>query len=391
MSIIETINPKALVAGIASPTPIQRWQTAMRLGEAEGAESLRAAYRENWPAQGELIMTGACEFQCQHCVYPPSYARSNRGLAAEWWNRMLQDMYENLGVRTFVYGGRSVTAEGLNVLQRLRERHPNARIGLIDNGISMLQDHGQLQSIRPDWIDISLDGQEQEHDLQRGRKGSFRAGLNGACWLVDNGTAPKVNILTCLTTINRHSVIPMVRELNQAGFRNFFITPVTIVDGVRPSPHLRLDAREFAEFLGELRTMMSELDEAWVEVNMFSAVYAEYMAFLMPDVWSGFSMDRDSLLWRETYASTDGGEASDLFLRYSPDSLTGTREFIVNTNGDVITPKSMAMGRIPEKYVAGNLLRQGAEHVVRELPDSGKFEFYLSELIRERNILRRYI
>ena len=183
----------------------------------------------------------------------------------------------------------------------------------------------------------------------------------------------------------------MIRGLNQAGFRNFFITPVTIVDGVRPSPHLRLKAEEFAEFFGELRTTMPDLDEAWVEINMFSAVYAEYVARLLPDVWSGFSMDRDSLLWRKKYASLAGRKASDLFLRYSPDSLSGTREFIVNTNGEVITPKSMAIGRIAEEYVAGNLLRKSAIEVVRELPDSSKFEFYLNEFAHERNILRRYI
>ena len=391
MSVVKAINFREPVANKFVPLPIQRWEAAMRFDEAKGAESLRKAYRENWPTQGELIMAGACEFQCQHCIYPPSYARLNHELAADWWNRILHDMYENLGIRTFVYGGRSVTREGLRVLLRLRERHSDVHIGLIDNGISMLRDHGRLQGIKPDWIDISLDGCESDHDRQRGRNGSYRAGLSGACWLVDNGIAPKVNILTCLTTINHCSVIPMVRELNQEGFKNFFITPVTIVDGARPSPHLRLNAREFIEFFEELCTMMSDLDEAWVEINMFSPVYAEYVARLLPSVWSRFSMDRDSLLWHERYESSCGRKGNEIFVRYSPHSLVGTREFIVNTNGDVITPKSMVMGRISNKYLAGNLLRQRALQVVRKLPDSGKFEFYLSELKREQNILQRYI
>jgi MoaA/NifB/PqqE/SkfB family radical SAM enzyme len=355
-------------------------------------EALGLAYAENWPTQGELIFTGACDFTCQHCIYPPSFARHNRGLSVETWQRVLDDIYHNLGARTFVYGGRSLTTEGLDVLAGLRRRHPDAHIGLIDNGISMVPVRERIGEVKADWIDVSLDGNEHDHDVQRGRTGSYLAGLEGAHWLVNNGIAPRVNILTCLTTLNRGSVIPMIRELNAEGFKNFFITPVTVVDGVRPTSDLVVSAESFAAFVGELREVLPLLDDAWVELTLYAAVYAEYVAKHCPELWAQLVMDRDGLSWGESSGKADtANNTSELYLRYYPSSLTGTRELIVNTNGDVIVPKAMAAGRVADKHVLGNLLQEEVSQLVRVLPESVKFEFYRQEFLQEQSLLRRYV
>lgn len=374
-----------------SPQPIERWLEAIKSTGKGAVELLRTAYRENWPTQGELIFSGACEFTCQHCIYPPSFARANRGLSVEQWDRILENIAQNLGIRTFVYGGRSLSEEGLEVLTGLRRRFPDAQIGLIDNGISMLPVRDRLAGVQAEWIDVSLDGQEKEHDLQRGRPGSFRAGLEGVQWLVRNGIAPKVNILTCLTTLNQDSVIPMIQELNAMGLKNFFITPVSVAEGMRPSPELRVSAEDFARFIEELRAVMPLLDDAWVELNCFSAEYAEYIAQKAPDIWERFTCDRDGLSWGDKSVGAANQCVNELYVRYYPASLTGTKEFIVNTNGDVIVPKSMAAGRIADEHVLGNLLRQDAHEIVEGLPESPEFLFYEQEFLHEQSLLRRYL
>ena len=375
----------------SSPQPIERWLEALKSTGEVAVELLRKAYRENWPTQGELIFSGACEFTCQHCIYPPTYARANRGLSVEQWDRILENIAQNLGIGTFVYGGRSLSAEGVEVLTGLRRRFPDTQIGLIDNGISMLPLRDRLAGVKAEWIDVSLDGQEREHDLQRGRLGSFRAGLEGVQWLVRNGITPKVNILTCLTTLNQASVIPMIRELNAMGLKNFFIIPVTVAEGMGPSPELQVSAEDLARFIAELRAVMPLLDDAWVELNCFSAKYAEYIAQKAPDIWGQFSCDRDGLSWGEKSVGTANQYVNEFYVRYYPVSLTGTRELIVNTNGDVIVPKSMAAGRIADEHVLGNLLRQEAHEIVEGLPESPEFLFYEQEFLHEQNLLRRYL
>jgi MoaA/NifB/PqqE/SkfB family radical SAM enzyme len=374
-----------------SPQPIARWLEAIKTSGDRYTELLRKAYLESWPTQGELIFSGACEFTCQHCIYPPSFARANRGLSVEQWDWILENIAQNLGIRTFVYGGRSLSAEGLEVLTGLRRRFPDAQIGLIDNGISMLPLRDRLADVQAEWIDVSLDGQEKEHDLQRGRSGSFRAGLEGVQWLVRNGIAPKVNILTCLTTINQASVIPMIQELNAMGLKNFFIIPVTVAEGMGPSPELRVSAEDFARFVAELRAVMPLLDDAWVELNCFSAEYAEYIAQKIPDIWKQLSSDREGLSWGEKSVGVAHHCVNELYVRYYPTSLTGTRELIVNTNGDVIVPKSMAAGIISKNHVIGNLLQQEAHKIVEGLPESPEFSFYEQEFLHEQNLLRRYL
>lgn len=373
----------SVVSDMSWSQPIERWLDMIysRAGE-DSLEGLRAIYRDHYPTHGELIFTGACEFECRHCIYPPDYARFNRNISLAEWEKVLAGFGE-LGIDTFVYGGRSVTRAGIRLLKLMREMFPEARVGLIDNGISMVPLREEVIALDLDWIDISLDGLEHDHDLQRGRKGSFVEGLQGALWLKEHDAAPKVNILACLTTINRNSIIPMIREVNALGFKNFFITPVTVVKNQRPDTGLRLPGAAFFDFIRELEEAFETLDDAWVELNIFGIEYVSFILEYYPELWRKFHAEREYLSWGQ---SRNGNE---LLINYYPSSLTGVREFIVNTNGDVIFPKVMAKGKIPEREVGGNLLKKSASEIVKQLPDSTQFEFYFSEFLDERRTILR--
>lgn len=364
--------------------PIDQWIKLIHLVDNQDAlEGLRQIYRDNYPTQGELIFTGACEFECAHCIYPPDYAKANRNLPVEQWEKIFQGLMTELGIDTFVYGGRSVTQRGIELLSRLRKLAPDACIGLIDNGVSMFRFREQLAELRLDWIDISLDGLEHDHDIQRGREGSFRQGLESALWLKERAVAPKVNILTCLTTINRHSVIPMIREVNALGFKNFFISPVTVVDGFRPDHSLMVTGTEFTDFIKELENAVPELDDAWVELNIFAAEYMRFIADSYPQLWDRLESQRDS------FAMDMQQNGNDFIMHYYPSSLTGVRELILNTNGDVIFPKVVAKGVIPQQDIAGSLLDRSALDVVRGIPKSDQFAFYWKEFLAEKQLLKK--
>ncbi len=110
----------------------------------------------------------------------------------------------------------------------------------------------------------------------------------------------------------------------------------------------------------------------------------------MPEIWAAFAFERDGLSWHETHTNSNCQTATDLWINYYPSSLTGTREFIVNTNGDVIVPKSMAAGKIAAEHVLGNVLKQSPLGIVKALPGSREFDFYVEELLLERKKLKRY-
>lgn len=370
---------------------ITQWREALRAPERDADHLLADIYRQFWPTQGELIFTGACSFQCAHCIYPPSFARHSRGLKADQWIGLLQSLASDAGINTFVYGGRSINAEGVEVMQSVRASLPDAQIGMIDNGISMLPYLDQLFRVKANWFDVSLDGLMQEHDLQRGKPGSYDEGLRGALYLKDQGFAPRVNILTCLTTLNYRSVCAMIREVNALGFKNFFITPITLGDGVGPAPDLRLSREQFRWFVNELEQTVADLDDAWVELLLFSADYARDLAEELPGLWRTGEMGRDEMYWDLGKISGMEASANPLFIRYYPLSLTGIRELIVNTNGEVIVPKAMAYGKVPSEMVLGNLLSETPSQILGTIPDRRAFEFYRAELRREVALLRSIV
>lgn len=367
--------------GTSEAQPVDRWLDMIYAPEEDSLESLRAIYRDYYPTQCEFIFTGACEFQCRHCIYPPDYARFNRNISLAEWEKIITGV-RDVGIDTFVYGGRSVTRAGIELLKLIRGTFPKARIGLIDNGVSMAPLREEVTALGLDWIDISLDGLEHDHDLQRGRKGSFQEGLQGALWLKEHGAAPKVNILTCPTTINRKSIIPMIKEVNALGFKNFFVTPVTIVKNHRPDAELMLRGEEFATLIWELEQTLESLDDAWVELNIFEVGYVSHILEYYPELWKRFRGEREHLVWKQTR------KGNELLINYYPSSLTGVREFIVNTNGDAIFPKVMAEGNIPEQGVIGSLLEKSALELVKQLPDSPRFEFYHNEFLNEQRAVR---
>ena len=179
----------------------------------------------------------------------------------------------------------------------------------------------------------------------------------------------------------------MIQDLNDEGFKNFFITPITIVQETHLSPELALSPVEFTHFIHELRANLDSLDGAWVEINMFSENYAQAVAMMMPNMWEKFEPDRDGLVWRDESARHS---RTDFFVWYYPSSLTGTRELIVNTKGDVIVPKSMAYGNISRNQILGNLICNRGGDLLELLPDTPAFEFYRHELVNEVNTLKEY-
>lgn len=363
--------------------PIDRWLDLVQheIGHDQ-LEQLRDIYREYTPTQGELIFTGECEFACQHCIYHPGYAKFNSGLSVGEWKALLKDLNQGLGIETFVYGGRSVTRDGFEVLKGLRAMLPHARIGMIDNGISLKPYRDQLVSLNLDWIDISLDGMESEHDLQRGRKGSFAEAIESLRWLADHEIAPKINILTCLTTINQASILSLIQFLNREGFKNVFITPMSILEGYRPAKSFQVLGGAFATFIGKLEEVLGTLEDAWLELNMFGLEYPQAIGEHAPKLWQSFKKEIDHL----TVKRSSGD--NELSLNYFPESLTGTREFIVNSNGDVIVPKVMGKGKIPENEILGNLGKRRARAIVDHLANSPQFEFYAKELLREAQMMK---
>lgn len=363
--------------------PIEIWR---RLIYAEDAPSqinnaFRHIYEAHMPLCAEIIFSGSCTFRCRHCFYHADYSAFNQKLSIERWKKIIADIYQELNIRTIVHGGRSLDKASIDLMKWIKKEMPDFKIGIIDNGVSIIPYLNDLMDIKPDWVDISIDGLEYEHDLLRNRKGAFAQTLDIAIYLKENKIAPKINILSCLTTINRNSIIDMIRFMNVKGFRNFFIAPVSTFKDTGPSETLKLSGRDFVNFIHELHLSLENLRDTWVELNIFGIDYISDVADLNHELWCQFRAEYDHLSY--AYSCND----NELYVNYHPLSLNGISEFIVNCNGDAILPNSVRKGLIPAEDIIGSLITEDSQNIFRKLRQN-KLEFFIKEFLFEQVTLK---
>ena len=232
-----------------------------------------AIYQSYSPAIAGLITTGFCPHSCLHCIYSKNFSNYNKDLGYDTWLEIVDSIYRDLKIRTFVHNGRTLDNIGINVLKYIRNSKTDCHIGLILDGSSIKSHLEDLISIQPDWVDVSMDGLAQAHDTQRGRKGAYRIAEKCAIEILESDITYKVNILSCLTTINVNSILPMINLMNKSGFKNFFISPVTILKGYGPSPALALNRDEICSFITDIFGSIQNFNDTWVELVIFDAHY----------------------------------------------------------------------------------------------------------------------
>ncbi|KKL62993.1 hypothetical protein LCGC14_2179580, partial [marine sediment metagenome] len=240
----------------------------------------------------------------------------------------------------------------------------------------------ELIECPPNWLDISVDGLEKDHDTQRNYKGSYRKTIDTLIQLKESGAFERINILTCLTTLNIKSVTGMIRYLNARGFKNFFITPMSVLKGYRPDPDLQPDNEDFVQWLDELLETTKGLLDSWVEVDIYDALSAAAIRQFTPDLFKEFKTDYEHLEIKKTY------RGNEFHISYYPASLTGIRELIVNSNGDIIPPKVMAMGNIPRDLITGRIFNHSRNETFFDNANGKNvLAIFLEELLEEKRLL----
>lgn len=364
--------------------PIETWTELVRAeaNEQELQRRLTEMYRKNRPFIAAIIMNSRCSSRCLHCIYAPDYERYNRNMTGEQWKTAFQAIYEKTGIKRFIFDGRAITRECIEAVRYLKENFPDVKVGLIADGISLEPFAAALVDCPPDWLDVSVDGLEEAHDIQRNNKGAYRKTIDILMRLKESGAFEKINILTCLTNLNMPSITGMIRELNARGFKNFFIAPVNLLKGYRPDPGLQPTQEDFIRWLDELIETAGGLSDAWVEVDIYDARYARAIKQLKPDLFRAFKPDHEHLTIKKTHKD------NEFHISYYPASLTGARELIINSNGDVIPPRVMAMGDIPADLVMGNICTHPGNGSFLDSANGGNaLRMFFGDLLEERNLL----
>lgn len=180
------------------------------------------------PAEVSYFVNNICNLACRHCYV--GYARRDHSLTIEEWKDVF-DALIGAGARTFGNVGKEPllswreTERLLMYFCTRRRQLPELRFGLVTNG-TMLDGvlARELVRIEPNYIDISLDGDERAHDSIRGH-GAFARVVSNLAVAVKAGLGSRIFISCTLTRANANSVGRLAKVVYDLGIRNLLISP----------------------------------------------------------------------------------------------------------------------------------------------------------------------
>ena len=130
------------------------------------------------------VLERTCNLQCAHCLYQKedsSAAISKQNHLDEVITKVVSTMPKaDEGYQPkFMSVGRILRPSHLALFQKLRESREDVQLGVIDNGTYTRLLPKWPQGLKFDWIDISIDGTPEHHNVQRGAENAYVDAMNG--------------------------------------------------------------------------------------------------------------------------------------------------------------------------------------------------------------------
>jgi len=175
------------------------------------------------------FINNECQLKCLHCYV--GYSKDNGGLSAKDWARVFNGLIDN-GKLIFGLVGKEPlldwhkTRQVLNYLKTKRIKNNKIKLGLVTNGLLLNSEIiNELIKIMPDYLDISLDGNQDAHDKIRGI-GTYMKLMNNLASIPNNsGLKENIYIDFTMNSMNAHTLENVISEVYNLNIKNFVISP----------------------------------------------------------------------------------------------------------------------------------------------------------------------
>ena len=166
------------------------------------------------PIFAHLLLTNRCNLDCRYCFVDVNTIHKS-DLQLEEWKKIISQLYERSCVSITLMGGEPLLFSGLDDLATYA-KSLGLNVDLITNGIGIEKHIDTILKI--DSVMVSIDGNEQENDINRGKRSFFYA--NKAIKLLKEKNIPvRIN---CVVTHQNKNAIPWLLKYAKES-----ITPVT--------------------------------------------------------------------------------------------------------------------------------------------------------------------
>lgn len=366
------------------------WKTAVESSAEDVPDELLGPILQhitinNPPEYAELTINGDCKGKCRHCIYRPDHAKFNKSIEPESWKKIIDNLYDALVFRKFVFNGRDLSDIILDCVRHVKEKE-GVWTGVITECFGLERYFDRLKEMGLQSLDVSLDGTRQAHDMQRNREGSYDKTIAQLERVKKGYFVRELSLLTCATSINIDSIPEMIREANEIEILNYFVTPVNFYNG-RPDSVLQSSKKDFKNLVYRLIETSEKLNRPYVQLTLYEerdmAVLKE-MAGRSSKIYDELETDNNRLIWR-----SEEHRGGNFQIVCYPGSLTSTLELPIDPRGRMIPPKIMALGKIPPDYDFGSVLdiNSPREEYLKKHVKKDAFKLHVNEFRNARKML----
>lgn len=213
-------------------------------------------------------LLGRCNLRCQHCYMEGAPSRRER-LPLDLVLGAIGEC-RALGIATlYLTGGEPLLYPGFeNVLETASEDSELA-ITVCTNATVVKAKHVSLLKNANARVNISVDGNQNFHDLFRGLAGAFKATERGLQQLVK--AAVPVTVVSTISRANLHMLADMVEWAANAGAIQFRAQPLLNLGRGRTIPDQRLNQSEMNHLLLQLTDLANRYRPRGLKCNVVGA------------------------------------------------------------------------------------------------------------------------
>ena len=172
------------------------------------------------PSFAVLTVTSRCNFRCRYC-FGDYYASHEQDLPTEKLLKTVDELADYGVIYLNVHGGEALLRDDIGlILKRAVKRR--MFVNLITNGTLLKKCWDQVKIV--DSFCVSLDGREENNDLNRGR-GSFKIATRAIDFVLSKGHTVRIGL-----TITKHTMNDLEWIAEWAKKRRIFIQPFLLFD-----------------------------------------------------------------------------------------------------------------------------------------------------------------
>ena len=227
---------------------IDAWYRTAILGEDWSGE-IPALLRREVPPLLSWIVRGGCAVQCQHCIFPEEGPKAFAPRISEEvvLSLLAQLSVNSEGRRTLVHEGRQLLPWQVPVLAAAKRAGHS--VSVINNGqyaTPAMLALCEREELKIDALDVSIDGPERIHNLQRNHAQAWRWAMNGLA--EGRRIADKLTSLFTLTSLTADHVEETGLIASDL-VDEWHISPLTVRPGIE---HMAPSSAQMAEALNQL-------------------------------------------------------------------------------------------------------------------------------------------